>query len=67
MRGYHLLTQIAHLLNILVEHSPRLARMVRSQALRGLIQFLRVTSSESWFDAERIRHLLVSPCQIRLG
>jgi hypothetical protein len=67
MRGYHFLMQIAHLLNILVEHSARLARMVRSRGLRGLIQFLRVTCSGSWLDAERIRQLLVSPCQIRFG
>jgi hypothetical protein len=34
MRGYHFLMQIAHLLNILVEHSARLARMVQSRGLR---------------------------------
>jgi hypothetical protein len=66
MRGYHFLMQIAHLLNILVQNSARLARLVRSRGLRGLIQFLRVTCSGSWLDAERIRQLLASPCQIRL-
>jgi hypothetical protein len=66
MRGYHFLMQIAHLLNILVENSAGLVRMVRSRGLRGLIQFLRVTCSGSWLDAERIRQLLASPCQIRL-
>jgi len=66
MRGYHFLMQIAHLLNILVENSARLARMVRSRGLRGLVQFLRVTCSGSWLDAERIRQLLASSCQIRL-
>jgi DDE_Tnp_1-associated len=66
MRGYHFLMQIAHLLNILVENSAGLARLVRRRGLRGLIQFLRVTCSGSWLDAERIRQLLASPCQIRL-
>lgn len=66
MRGYHFLMQIAHLLNILVEHSAGLTRMVRRRGLRGLIQFLRVTCSGFWLDAERIRQLLASPCQIRL-
>lgn len=67
MRGFHFLMQIAHLLNILAENSARLARMVRKWGLRGLIQFLRSTCSGPWLDAERIRHLLASPCQIRLA
>jgi hypothetical protein len=66
MRGYHFLMQIAELLNILVENSARLARLVRSRGLRGLVQFLRLTCSGCWLDAERIRQLLASPCQIRL-
>lgn len=66
MRGFHFLMQIAHLLNILVENSARLARMVRKRGLRGLIQFLRSTCSGPWLDAERIQHLLACPCQIRL-
>lgn len=66
MRGFHFLMQIAHLLNVLIENSARLARLVRSRGLRGLIQFLRVTCSGPWLDAERIRQLLASPCQIRL-
>jgi hypothetical protein len=67
MRGFHFLMQIAHLLNILVENSARLAGMVRKWGLRGLIQFLRSTCSGPWLDAERIQHLLASPCQIRLA
>lgn len=66
LRGYHFLMQIAHLLNILVQNSARLVRLVRSWGLRGLVQFLRVTCSGSWLDAVRIRQLRVSPCQIRL-
>ena len=66
MRGFHFLMQIAHLLNILVENSARLARMVRKRGLRGLIQFLRSTCTGPWLDAQRIQHLLASPCQIRL-
>jgi hypothetical protein len=66
MRGFHFLMHIAHLLNLLVENSARLARKVRQRGLRGLIQFLRPTCSGPWLDAERIRQLLASPCQIRL-
>lgn len=66
MRGFHFLMQIAHVLNILVENSARLASMVRSRGLRGLVQFLRVTCSGSWLDATRIQQLLAWPCQIRL-
>ena len=66
MRGYHFLMQIAHLLNTLVQNSARLVRLVRSRGLRGLLQFLRTTCSGPWLDAERIRQLLLSPCQIRL-
>jgi hypothetical protein len=66
MRGYHFLMQIAHLLNTLVQNSARLARMVRSRGLRGLIQFLRTTCSGPWLDVEQIRRVLASPCQIRL-
>jgi hypothetical protein len=66
MRGYHFLMQIAHLLNILVQNSARLAHTVRSRGLRGLLQFLRATCSGPWLNAERIRQLLASPCQIRL-
>ena len=66
MRGYHFLMQIAHLLNTLVQNSARLVRLVRSRGLRGVLQFLRTTCSGPWLDAERIRQLLASPCQIRL-
>lgn len=66
MRGYHFLMQIAHLLNTLVQNSARLVRLVRSRGLRGLLQFLRTTCSGPWLDADRIRQLLLSPCQIRL-
>jgi hypothetical protein len=66
MRGFHFLMQIAHLLNTLVENSARLARMVRSRGVRGLIQFLRTTCSGPWLEAEPIRQLLASPSQIRL-
>jgi hypothetical protein len=66
LRGYHFLMHIAHLLNILVQNSARLVRLVRSWGLRGLVQFLRVTCSGSWLDAARIRQLQACPCQIRL-
>lgn len=66
MRGYHFLMQIAHLLNTLVQNSARLVRLVRRWGLRGLLQFLRTTCSGPWLDAEGIRRLQASSCQIRL-
>ena len=66
MRGYHFLMQIAHLLNTLVQNSAGLVHLVRNRGLRGLLQFLRSTCSGPWLDAERIRQLQASPCQIRL-
>jgi hypothetical protein len=66
MKGYHFLMRLGHLLNILAQNTARLARMVRSWGLRGLIQLLRETCSGPWLDATRIRLLLASPCQVRL-
>ena len=66
MRGFHFLMQIAHLLNTLVENSARLVRLVRNRGRRGLLWFLRTTCGGPWLDAERIRQIIASPCQIRL-
>ncbi|HEV2732322.1 MAG TPA: transposase family protein [Terriglobales bacterium] len=66
MRGYHFLMRLGHLLNILAQNTARLARVVRSRGVRGLIQWQRETCSGPWLDATRIRLLLASPCQLRL-
>jgi hypothetical protein len=66
MRGFHFLMQIAHLLNTLVENSARLVRLVQNRGRRGLLWFLRTTCGGPWLDAERIRQIIASPCQIRL-
>jgi hypothetical protein len=66
MRGYHFLMRLAHLINALAQKTERLARLIRRTGIRGLNQLLRETCSSPWLDAERIRALLASPCQLRL-
>lgn len=66
MRGYHLLMRLAHLINALAQKTERLARLIRLMGIRGLNKLLRETCSGPWLDAERIRALLASPCQLRL-
>jgi len=66
MRGYHFLMRLGHLINILAQNTARLAKMIRSMGLRGLIQFIRETCSGPWLDAERIQRLLTAPYQLRL-
>jgi DDE_Tnp_1-associated/Transposase DDE domain len=66
MKGYHFLMRLGHLLNTLAQHTARLAHLVRSRGVRGLIQFLRETCSGPWLNAEQIRRLLAAPGQLRL-
>lgn len=66
MRGYHYLMRLGHLINILARYSERLARLVYLRGARGLIRFIRETCAAPWLDAERIRQVLASPCQVRL-
>jgi hypothetical protein len=66
MKGYHYLMRLGHFINVLVQHSARLARLVGVLGLRGLLQFLRDTCAAPWLDAERIQRLLRSPGQLRL-
>lgn len=66
MRGYHFLMRLAHLINALAQKTERLARLIRRTGIRGLNQLLRETCSGPWLNAERIRALLTSPCQLRL-
>lgn len=66
MKGYHYLMRLGHLINVLVQNTERLARIVRVRGLRGLILFLRETVAAPWLDAERIRLALRAPCQLRL-
>jgi hypothetical protein len=66
MKGYHFLMRLGHLVNILARNTVRLARLVCRMGIRGLIHFLRETCSGPWLDAQRIRWVLKSPCQIRL-
>jgi hypothetical protein len=66
MKGYHFLMRLGHLINILASHTAGLARLVDRLGVRGLIRFLRDTYSGPWLDADRIRAVIASPCQIRL-
>jgi hypothetical protein len=66
MKGYHYLMRLGHFINVLVQHSARLARLVRVLGLRGLLRFIRDTCAAPWLDAERIHRLLRSPGQLRL-
>lgn len=66
MKGYHYLMRLGHFINVLVQHSARLARIVRVLGLRGLLQFIRETCTAPWLDAERIQRSLLSPGQLRL-
>jgi hypothetical protein len=66
MRGYHFLMRLGHLINILAHNTALLAKLVCQKGVRGLIRFLRETCIGPWLDAERIRKVNASPCQIRL-
>jgi len=66
LKGYHFLMRLGHLINILARNTARLARLVCRMGVRGLIGLLRETCSGPWLDAQRIRLVLQSPCQIRL-
>ena len=66
MRGYHFLMRLGHLINVLAQHTARLAQIVRRRGLRGLIQFIRETCKGPWLDAERIRQIHAASLQLRL-
>lgn len=66
LKGYPYLMRWGHLINVLVQNTERLARIVLVRGLRGLILFLRETVAAPWLDAERIRLALQAPCQLRL-
>jgi hypothetical protein len=66
MKGYHFLMHLGHLINILALNTELLAKLVIQRGVRGLIRFLRETCAAPWLNAARIRHVIDSPCQIRL-
>ena len=67
MKGYHYLMRIAHLLNVLVQYSQRMAKLVKELGARGLIAFIRQTLSGPWLDADRVREILEQTRQLRLS
>jgi hypothetical protein len=66
MKGYHYLMRIAHLLNVLVQRSAQLARLVEELGARGLIRFIRQTLSGPWLDYDRLQRRLGCRRQLRL-
>ena len=66
MRGYHYLMRIAHALNVLARHSYALAKYIRDFGVRGLIAFIKTTIASPWIDADELRKIATSPCQLRL-
>lgn len=66
MRGYHFLMRLGHLINILAQRTEYLAGLVRHRGVQGTIRFLLETCIGPWLDAERIRALQGSFCQLRL-
>jgi len=67
MKGYHYLMRIAHLLNILVQYSAQLVKLVKELGTRGLIRFIHQTLSGPWLDAERVNTALSKPRQLRFS
>ena len=66
MKGYHYLMRIAHLLNVLAQHSAHLVKLVAELGAQGLIRFIRQTLSAPWLDHERVRRRLCRSRQLRL-
>ena len=67
LKGYHYLMRIGHLLNILVQYSAQLVKLVEELGARGLIRFIYQTLSGPWLDAERVNKVLAKPRQLRLS
>lgn len=66
MRGYHYLMRLGHALNVLACHSYVLAKYVRDLGVRGLIAFVRNTIASPWIDADELRKIAATPCQLKL-
>lgn len=66
MRGYHHLMRLAHLFNILAEHSESLAKLVLELGRRGFIRLVRETMAGPWLDTDKICSRLAGSVQLRL-
>ncbi len=66
MRGYHYLMRIGHALNVLVQFSESLIKLVREKGIRGFIDFVRETIIASLLDAKFVEDRLSGPIQLRL-
>jgi hypothetical protein len=66
MKGYHYLMRIAHLLNVLAQHSANLVKLVAELGAQGLIRFVRQTLSAPWLDLDRVSRKLSQRRHFRL-
>ncbi len=66
MRGYHYLMRIGHALNVLVQFSENLIKVVRDKGVRGFIDFVRETIMASLLDARYVEECLSGSIQLRL-
>ena len=66
MKGFHFLMRMGHLLNVLAQYSAALIKTVQKLGVRGFIGFLRSTMAGPWLVAEKVRHRLEAPFQLRL-
>ena len=66
MKGYHYLMRIGHFLNVLVQLSEKLAKIVRSMTVRGFVSFVRDTVVGPWLTPDQVTARLRGCLQLRL-
>lgn len=66
MKGYQYLMRIGHFLNLLVQLSEKLAKVVRSMTVRGFVAFVRDTVVGRWLIPENVTTRLAGCLQLRL-
>ncbi len=66
MCGYHYLMRLAHAINVLARYAYAMGKYISELGIRGLIDFVRETIAAPWIDAETLRQIATSPCQIRM-
>jgi hypothetical protein len=66
MKGYHFLMRLGHMINVLAQYSSSLADVVRTQGVRGFIQFVVETISGPWLNPLTMLERLAAPFQLKL-
>ncbi len=67
LKGYHYLMRLAHMLNVLVQHSESLQMIVRFLGVMPFIDFVRETIANPWLVAEEIEAHFARRRQLRLA